>query len=133
MGRVRMAEKLAEWRRRLADFNRGTLSVAEYCQQEGIKLGTFYRWRHRLNSESGPSAVRNVHPVSPSAGDSRRRPPRTPATKLNFLPVGISGRSDVEVQLPGGARILIPSQDAQAIQSVIAAVVATGSGEREPC
>jgi len=44
--------KREEWRRRLDRFEAGNLSVAQFCQEEGVGTHTFYYWRTQLGRKS---------------------------------------------------------------------------------
>ncbi|MFM9066547.1 MAG: hypothetical protein ACKOUR_04305 [Planctomycetota bacterium] len=52
-----------------------------------------------------------------------RRKPATPttATQSSFLPVRISGVWTIQLELPNGVRVSIPSSDAGAIHAAISA------------
>ena len=59
MGRVSRREKVAEWRGRLERFEGAGVTVATFCQDEGVSAQSFYQWRKKLRampervSESG--------------------------------------------------------------------------------
>jgi hypothetical protein len=91
----------------LQEFDRDTASVAEFCRRAGVSVASFYQWRRRLSA------------VVPAEGST----PRVPATAMNFLPVEITPPrgSMVEVLLPNGARVLVPSSEREAICAVIEA------------
>jgi Transposase len=40
--------KVEEWRERIADQERGSLSVKEFCKEHGLAECSFYSWRKRL-------------------------------------------------------------------------------------
>ena len=44
MGRGVDVEKWALWRRRIAEFERGSAGVAEFCRRVGVSQATFYLW-----------------------------------------------------------------------------------------
>jgi hypothetical protein len=46
--------KAEEWRERIADQERSSLSVKEFCKERGLAECSFYSWRKRL---------RNTEPV----------------------------------------------------------------------
>lgn len=99
------------WRRRLREFDRGTATVAEFCRRVGVSVASFYQWRRKLA----------VGATSESA--TVESPPRIQAAAMSFLPLEITGqtRNVVEVLLPNGARVLVPSGEREAIQAVIEA------------
>jgi hypothetical protein len=95
------------WRRRLREFDRGEDTVAEFCRRTCVSVASFYQWRRKL------AAI-----VS-----SETKTPRVPATAMSFLPVEITPPrgSVVEVLLPNGARVLVPSGEREALRAVIEA------------
>ena len=94
--------KRALWRRRLREFEAGKRTVAEFCQSVGVSPATFYEWRRKL---------------SPSGGSQ----PKT----MNFVPVDIRPSARViEVLLPGGARVLIPAGESEALRAVLSILAA---------
>jgi transposase len=107
------------WRRRLRAFERGTVSVAEFCRREGVSDAAFYQWRRKLTS---PAAEANT-PISAVEK----------MTALSFLPVEITGRDDpsarIEVIFPNGIRVLVPGRDHATLSAVLGAVA---DSSREP-
>jgi hypothetical protein len=104
------------WRRRLREFDRGEDTVAEFCRRASVSVASFYQWRRRLST------------VVPAEGSTSRMP----ATAMNFLPVEITPPrgSMVEVLLPSGARVLVPSGEREAIRAVIEAAASIQSEGR---
>ncbi len=118
--------KREAWRKRLRAYDRGALSVEEFCFRNGVSLASFYQWRRKLRDATGRSSFA-------SSG-------RDPATRLSappsgFLPVEITGLSPasacIEVLLPGGPRLRIPCHETQAIRTVIAALSAASCAAAE--
>lgn len=106
MGRARNAALWELWRRRLREFEQAETTVDDFCTRLGVSAATFYQWRRKLrHATSAP---------------------------LHFLPVEISGSAQVEVLLPGGARVSIPSRDHEALRTVLTALLAE-RGDRQPC
>jgi len=55
----------------LARWKRSGLSVATFCQAEGLNSATFYWWRRELNRRDQPkSAFLPVHVLAEKAGSS---------------------------------------------------------------
>jgi len=75
------------WQARLKRFSKSTLSVAQFCHQEGVSVSSFYLWRNKLAE-------------LPQSGDSSPR----------FLPVRLSAppAAGPAIKLPGGAVIELP-------------------------
>jgi transposase-like protein len=126
MGRERDVAKWETWRQRLEEFDRGTAPVAEFCQRLGVSQATFYQWRRRLR----PTVT--AEPESQTAATGRRAKSRQTTRPLHFLPVEISAAPQIEVLLTGGIRLLLPSHDAQAIRTVLTALLAD-EREQRPC
>lgn len=101
-------EKRAVWQTRLREFDRGNLTVVEFCRRAGVSVPSFYLWRRKLK---------------PAAAGSKARDQVAPA--VSFLPVEIAGGGSVEVLLPGGVRVLVPSHDQESLRTVISTLLTT--------
>ncbi|MBM3271498.1 MAG: hypothetical protein FJZ01_28000 [Candidatus Sericytochromatia bacterium] len=121
-----------QWRVRLAAFDRGSTPVAEFCRRAGVSVASFYLWRRKLRQVSpNRSGKRGNNDSAPSRSGPTRRI-QAAAPELTFLPLELTGRAGIEVHFPNGARILLPSQDRQALSAVVAALTASRR-EVEPC
>ena len=104
------------WRRRLASYERGTLTVEEFCRREGVSVPSFYQWRRKLADWKRESSA--------ALGQRKKTTRRSP--RPGFVPVEIRGLSPasacIEVLLPGGPRLWLPCHEQQAIRTVIAAL-----------
>lgn len=83
--------RVAVWRRRFERFHKAGLSVARFCEREGVSVPSFYLWRKKLAAGD----------KSPDSGTARQA----------FAPVRLLGVTTVAVRLPGGTRIEIPLGD----------------------
>jgi transposase-like protein len=126
MGRRRNAAQWELWRRRLREFDRAHQTVAEYCRGLGVSGAAFYQWRRKLTPAAKGGSRKSA---TVAARTSERRPAADP---IHFLPVEISASSQVEVLLPGGARVMIPGRDYDALRTVVAALLAA-RGENRSC
>lgn len=126
MGRQRNAAKWELWRRRLRDFDRDQMTVAEFCQRVGVSVATFYQWQRKLASATNGGSRQGA---TVAGRPTERRPDTGP---IRFLPVGITASAPVEVLLPGGARLSIPSREQDALRTVVAALLGE-RGEDGPC
>jgi hypothetical protein len=124
------------WRERLGRFARSGQTVAAFCSAEDVSVPTFYQWKRRLAAESvrwrrrraatssSVTRVRSSSSVKRGAtcgslnGAARSmRVNRAGA----FLPVRIEGATLVEMELPNGARVRVPSGELAALGAAIAA------------
>ena len=55
MARGSKAEKVNAWSERLERFQRSDLTVARFCEAEGVSQAAFYAWRKRLANRSESS------------------------------------------------------------------------------
>ena len=81
------------WRRQFQRQRTTNLSIAEFCQQLGVSITTFYYWRKRV-TEAAPSARPPVPADRPS--------PCSISTAPNFVPVSIVepvGGAELEIEL----------------------------------
>jgi transposase len=73
------------WEQRLQRFARSGLTVADFCDREGVSVPSFYAWQRRLRSQT---------------------PPATPdADSPNFVPVHLvnaASAPSAELLLPSG-------------------------------
>ncbi len=60
----RSAEKREFWRAVLELHEASGLTVAAFCEQEGLKVPTFYAWRRKLLREAASSDARLKRPRS---------------------------------------------------------------------
>jgi transposase len=77
------------WQRRLDRFRTSGLTVADFCEREGISTASFYAWRRRF--EAGPA---------PATADA----PRLVPVRLVTPPAG----APVELLLPSGVVLRLP-------------------------
>lgn len=111
MSRVPDMAKRAAWGRRLADFERRGVTVAEFCARERVSVASFHQWKRKLAS----STLEKVSAVS----EGCRPEPDMASGGVRFLPIEITGSSSIEVLLPGGARILVPCHETQSLRTVL--------------
>lgn len=81
------------WTDRLDRFRTADMSVAQFCNAEGVSLASYYYWRKKLHGKEegarkkSPEALRRFVPVALAD-----RSPDVPATVM-------------AIELPGGIRI----------------------------
>jgi hypothetical protein len=91
------------WRRRLREYERSNSTIADFCDRTGVSTAAFYQWRRKLADTASPAGAEK---------DEGLAKPSPAVASLNFLPVEIMGPRNgdvVEVLLPNGIRVLVPS------------------------
>jgi len=115
MPRLPDPKRALQWRQRLNRFERSELTIAEFCRLEGFSTASFYLWRRKLRDRElshGPAFV----PVP---------------LDTNQLPC--NDRQGLQIDLPGGAVINVPSGTTNsATRELIAAVVQATAAEATP-
>jgi transposase-like protein len=89
------AETAKLWADRMRRFQQAEMSVAQFCNAEGVSQPSFYSWRRKLQSpaNNAPSSVAKFVPVALQA------PPGQPTTS--------DSRVRTTIELPGGIRICV--------------------------
>lgn len=122
MGRRADGAKRREWVDRLARREASGLTVAEFCEWEGVSVAAFYNWQKKFTraSAEGQSPAMVARAV--------RSEPQALRHKAAFLPVRVmtsnatvSSVSQIEIRLTNGVRISVPIPDSCTLQDVIAA------------
>jgi hypothetical protein len=124
MARLSDSGKAVAWRRRIRRFARSALTVARFCEEEGVSTVSFYRWRKRLAKQ--PTS-RTTKPPQPNIG-------QTPA--FQAVRVTTSAIASMSIHLPGGTRVDVPMENLDAIRAVLAELVrqdATPDRGASPC
>ena len=107
MGR-RTGEAAAKWRGLIQRWRRSSLSVAEFCRQQGLAQASFFQWRKRLEDEA----------------------PREEPLRFVQLPTPVwSATSLAEIRLPSGA--VVTFSDRASTELVTAAVCAAMQASAE--
>lgn len=122
-----MARKLdqklrATWRKRLERQRQSGLTVAEFCQREGVSTANLYVWKRRLQTRQSPR-TKTVVPRR-KAGSPRRRQGKSsvtvPSAAFVQLPLSASAGSPwIEVVLAEGTVVRLPQQNLAALQTVL--------------
>jgi hypothetical protein len=113
---MRGSGKAAVWRERLRRYERAEMTVAEFCQREGVSVASFYQWRKRLaEASAGRRQMRST---------PRQRPEAAPA----FQQVMLAGSDVVAIELPSGVRMELPAHQVQLVRAVVAELVQIESG-----
>ena len=104
-------EDYREWQRRLERYQTSELNLDVFCLQEGVSRSTFYRWKQRLcNGIPQPLEADSSASQQPSSNESL------------FLPISLK-TSRVEIELPNGGVVRLPSDVSKDVLVAIVRVV----------
>ncbi len=111
--------KHCAWSERIRRRRESGLTVAEFCEWEGVSVASFYNWQKKLRGTK--SRRQSVELVTPK-GRSQR-----PLEKALFLPVHVmqagataSPATRIEIQLTNGVRVFVPISDFETVENTIA-------------
>lgn len=107
MARAADWSKRQVWQQRLQRFEQCDLTVAAFCQAEGVSIASFQQWRRILGRR--PATRRYARHTSTT-------------NRQAFLPVEIVGAAIIEIHLPNGARVMVPAGDLVALEAAVVAV-----------
>ena len=131
MARPMKPRLVALWRDRIARQAKSGLTIVQFCVQEGCARSAFQRWKRYFQTidDSDPP------PTVPAP-----KPRAAPPAPSNFLPVAVrivDNKSPeprpVEVDLPNGIQLRIPTADHQLacrLVRVVAAAKTYAGGSR---
>ena len=108
-----MTERESYWRQAVERQTRSGISIAAFCEAEGVSTASFYAWRRRL---------RDIRSQRRHEGDQRPRlvPLTVSPPPLQQITPALPR---VEIVLPGGVRLCIPDGMApQTLRDVLAAL-----------
>ena len=92
--------KAASWRRRVRRFGLAGTTVSRFCEKEGVLTASFYRWRKKL-AQQKPTTQNGKHAPT--------------FQEVKFSPIDAA----VSIQLPGGAKIDVPTANLDAVRVVL--------------
>ena len=126
MSRSTDTRKLALWRERFERFSRGDWAVGRFCVRERVSVASFYYWRKKVGTVGCASNDRGT-----KVGEAGRvRQGRSHADRPGvFQPVTIVGAAPaVRIELPGGVRIEVGTEDLEVVRAVVNAVARSSGG-----
>ena len=121
MGRHADHGKHCEWIERIRRRRESGLTVAEFCEWEGVSVASFYNWQKKLRGTNPRRQM--VELVTPEG-----RSPRS-VQKASFLPVHVmqpgagaaaAPSTRIEIQLTNGVRVFVPISNSESVQNTIA-------------
>ena len=95
------------WRQAVVDWKKSGLSVRVFCLQRRLSEPSFYAWRRELQKREGKAAP-----------------------ELKFVPVQVRGAAVVEIALPDGLLVRVPT-DVE--MTTVADLVAALRARATPC
>jgi len=118
MGRHVDDGKHCEWSERIRRRRESGLTVAEFCEWEGVSVASFYNWQKKLRGTTSRS--QSAEFVTPE-GRSQQS-----LQKASFLPVHVmqagtttSLATRIEIQLTNGVRVYVPISDFETVENTI--------------
>lgn len=112
-------DKERSWRRRLRQWRRSGLSVREFCDRQALSEASFYAWRRELGKRDREGSQRE----SRVNGRAANVPQFLPVQVVAETTQDSGERGCLEVQLPTGVRLRVPSGfDRQTLTDVLAAL-----------
>ena len=110
--------KRDEWIQRFRRRETSGLTVATFCEWEGVSVAAFYRWQKKLRA--GESGGRSSSGIALPAKSNPSFP------KASFLPVRIAQPGEarlaspcIEIRLANGVRIFVPYSYANITQRTL--------------
>ena len=100
MARSSHSSKAVTWQRRVRRFERSGMTVARFCEQEGVSTASFYRWRNRLAHQRPPTRGLDQTPAFQAVRVTRADAP-------------------VSIRLPGDVRVEVPAENLEAVRAVL--------------
>lgn len=135
MGRPIDWGKRREWEDRLARRESSGLTMAEFCEWEGVSVAAFYQWRKKLSGETASSPPPKPYASAMSHDGGALRSQLTSASA--FLPVRLTSPKTigdshrppqavatlppVEIQLPNGVCIVVPISEISSLRDILIA------------
>ena len=115
MGRIDLVSRQDVWMRRLQRFSRSRLTVAEFCEREQVSVAAFYQWRRKLaalgQQSAGTAQVQGGLPAQVVPGPAK-----------GFVPVRVWQSSAIEVRLPNGVALTLPTGDPEVLRQALLVV-----------
>lgn len=121
MSRLSKSERMHLWLERLDRFAESQLTVAEFCQREGISPPSFYQWKRRLSPNVRVASARQRR-TEPAAGSN--------SSGFTELVVNSPGSGAV-VSLPGSVTISLGA-DAEMAAMIVDRVL-HHTRQQRPC
>lgn len=126
MARRMDVQKHQQWRERLERFESRSVSVAQFCRDEGVTQHVFYYWAKRLRGSANQRGNGMAHstrsPASKTnelARSTKRRPTQTAAEDQRGANPSDSLDAIVHFTWESGLQVSVPADCLQAIRCVL--------------
>ena len=125
-----MSEREQVWRERIEWQQWSGLTVAECCEEAGVSVASFYRWKKLLTEPQGPGRRRSTRRSEVQASGPKKRMSqfvpiavRQPSVSFDDSDRPASSRgSSLRIELPNGVVIhVVDTLDGQRLGDVIIA------------
>lgn len=115
-----------QWEERVQRFSSSGLTVAEYCQAEGVSQAAFYNWRKKFRGRSAATTWRTA--AAPARAVFVPVLPTAPGATGSFP-------ATVVLTLANGVRVEVPSADPELVGHVVRTAaecrLLTAAGEQQ--
>ena len=115
MARTPNLKEREQWRKVVAKQAKSGLTVAEFCEQEGISTSVFY-WRRRVVKETKAVEAPETSVKSKDAGSGSRR-------RRTSVEAAVNPSETMVIELPTGVRFELPTENLDLVRAVVEAVV----------
>ena len=127
MARTKSAEVWALWRDRLRRYLSSDLTVAAFCDWEGVSQAAFYVWRKKLQADSGLPSRKTVARESSRLASAPAFVQILPSVNRTHDTV-----AKVVMTLADGTRVEFPASDRELIAHVVLSVATAHSAAALP-
>jgi hypothetical protein len=105
---MRRSDKSAVWTDRLRRYQQSGLSVAQFCDQEGVSTPSFYQWKKRLAQASAPRSLLGA--------TKKARQVEAAFQQLTLVP----STAVVAIEWANGVRMELPAENVPLVRAVVA-------------
>jgi transposase-like protein len=96
------SESYSQWRLRFERYRNWSGTVSEFCQDEGVGLTAFYRWKRKFNGRTEQATSAEPEALLP---EEKFLP-----IKIQQLAIETLSTEPLTLQLPGGGSVELPSK-----------------------
>lgn len=104
---MRRSDKRAVWADRLRRYQRSGLSVARFCDKEGVSAPSFYQWKKRLAQALAPRSLLRANGA---------RQAEAAFQQVTLVP----SAAVVAIEWANGVRMELPAENVALVRAVVA-------------